>query len=193
MRARTADERTCCAHVRAFVGALVGAHVSSPNRASPSHQRGLRAASARRRSAKRWRSTRTSARGTPRPSPRCTRFVRCPGYAPLPARRRALRRTCSAGVRCGAARCAPPMRPRTREGTCLRGALGVGMAAQSGVGVQRRHRRVEHRVGHHVGLGKRRFRPGGAHYGGRARPGFDAARPVVCGGTANARAHTCRH
>ncbi len=36
--------------------------------------------------------------------------------------------------------------------------------------------------------------PGGAHYGGRARPGFDAARPVVCGGTADvrARAHTCR-
>ena len=37
--------------------------------------------------------------------------------------------------------------------------------------------------------------PGGAHYGGRARPGFDAARPVVRGSTADAlaRAHTCRH
>ncbi len=37
--------------------------------------------------------------------------------------------------------------------------------------------------------------PGGAHYGGRARPGFDAGRPVVRGGTADARAraHTCRH
>jgi hypothetical protein len=37
--------------------------------------------------------------------------------------------------------------------------------------------------------------PGGAHYGGRARPGFGAARQVVCGGTADARAraHTCRH
>ncbi len=37
--------------------------------------------------------------------------------------------------------------------------------------------------------------PGGAHYGGRARLGFDAARPVVRGGTADARAraHTCRH
>jgi hypothetical protein len=39
--------------------------------------------------------------------------------------------------------------------------------------------------------------PGGAHYGGRARPGFDAARPVVRGGTADvtldarACAHTC--
>ena len=39
------------------------------------------------------------------------------------------------------------------------------------------------------------FRPGGAQYGGRARPGFDAARPVVRGGTADARAcaHTYRH
>jgi hypothetical protein len=37
--------------------------------------------------------------------------------------------------------------------------------------------------------------PGGAHYGGRARPGFDAARRVVRGSTADARtrAHTCRH
>ncbi len=37
--------------------------------------------------------------------------------------------------------------------------------------------------------------PGGAHYGGRARPGFGAARPVVRGGTADVRAHahTCRH
>jgi hypothetical protein len=37
--------------------------------------------------------------------------------------------------------------------------------------------------------------PGGAHYCGHARPGFDAARPVVRGGTADARtrAHTCRH
>jgi hypothetical protein len=29
--------------------------------------------------------------------------------------------------------------------------------------------------------------PGGAHYGGRARPSFGAARPVVRGGTADAR------
>jgi hypothetical protein len=72
-------------------------------------------ASARRRSARRRRSTPTSARGTQPRSPRCLM------YAPLPARRRAL------------------------------------MA-------------------------------------GRARPGFDAARPVVRGGTADARAcaHTCR-
>ncbi len=76
-------------------------------------RRGPRAASARRRSNRRLLSTRTSARGTPRPSPRCT------WYAP--------------------------------------------------------------------------FRPGGAHYGGRARPGFGAARPVVRGGPADARAHTCRH
>ena len=34
--------------------------------------------------------------------------------------------------------------------------------------------------------------PGGAHYGGRARPGFGVARPVVRGGTADARAR-CAH
>jgi hypothetical protein len=78
--------------------------------------RGPRAASARRRSTVRRRSTRTSACGTPRRSPRCTR------YAPLPAR---LART-------------------------MADALGRG---------------------------------------------FDAARPVVRGGTADARAraHTCKH
>ena len=32
----------------------------------------------------------------------------------------------------------------------------------------------------------------GLHYGGRARPGFGAARQVVCGGTADARAR-CAH
>ncbi len=64
-----------------------------------------------------------------------------------------------------------------------------------GVGVQRQHRRVEHRARHLVVRGMRRSRPGGAHFGGRARPGFGAARPVVRGGTADARAraHTCRH
>jgi hypothetical protein len=64
-----------------------------------------------------------------------------------------------------------------------------------GVCVQREHRRVEHRVCVEHAFGMDRSRPGGAHYGGRARPGFDAARPVVRGGTADARAraHTCRH
>ena len=64
-----------------------------------------------------------------------------------------------------------------------------------GVGVQCQHRRVEHRVGHRVVPGMRRSWPGGAHYGGRAWPFIDAARPVVRGGTADARAraHTCRH
>ncbi len=62
-------------------------------------------------------------------------------------------------------------------------------------GVQREHRRVEHRACHHVVRGMRRSWPGGAHYGGRALPGFGAARPVVRGGTADARAraHMCRH
>jgi hypothetical protein len=64
-----------------------------------------------------------------------------------------------------------------------------------GVGVQRGHRRVEHRGRHRDERGMRRSRPGGAHYGGRARPGFGAARPVVRGGTADVhvRAHTCLH
>jgi hypothetical protein len=48
-----------------------------------------------------------------------------------------------------------------------------------GVGVQREYRRVEHRGRHHFGRGMRRSLPGGAHYGGRARRGFGAARPVV--------------
>jgi hypothetical protein len=63
-----------------------------------------------------------------------------------------------------------------------------------GVGVQREHRRVEHSACHHVGLCMRRSRPGGAHYGGRARPILDAARRVVRGGTADAcaREHMCR-
>jgi hypothetical protein len=65
-----------------------------------------------------------------------------------------------------------------------------------GVGVQRQHRRVEHRVGVEHGLGMRRFRPRRrALCGGRARRVVDAARPVVRSGTADARAraHTCRH
>ncbi len=86
------------------------------NRASRARRRGPRAASARSHSSRCRRSTRTSARGTPRVSPRC------PMYAPLPAR-------------------------------------------------------------------------ADAHYGGRARPGFDAARAILRGGTADARAraHMCRH
>jgi hypothetical protein len=93
--------------------------------------RGPRAASVRRRSSRRRRSTRTSARGTPRRSPRWK------WYAPLAARRRALWRTRSAGasMRCGRlCVAAPPMRARvrTRAGTRLRGALGVGTAGRRG-------------------------------------------------------------
>jgi hypothetical protein len=101
------------------------------NRASPACRRRLRAASARRLSKVRRRSTPTSARGTPRRSPRC------PLYAPLPARWRALWRTRSAGASVRRGRlCAasPPMRAhvRTRACTRLRGALGVGTAARRG-------------------------------------------------------------
>jgi hypothetical protein len=78
------------------------------------------AASARRRSKVRRRSTRTSAHGTPRRSPPCSR------YAPLPARRRALRRTRSAGLRCGAARCA------RRHRRCARACAHVSALACTG-------------------------------------------------------------
>ena len=106
MRARTTDARTCCAHVRARVGAGLGAHATASNRASPSRRRGPRAAPARRHSSRRRRSTRTSARGTPRRSPRL------PRYAPLPARRRA-----TAGVPDALGRAFDAARPVVRDGT----------------------------------------------------------------------------
>ncbi len=61
------------------------------------------------------------------------------------------------------------------------------------VNVQREHRRVEHRRCHQLGLGTRRlFGPGGAPpQAGRARRVVDAARAVVRGGTADARARVC--
>jgi hypothetical protein len=49
-----------------------------------------------------------------------------------------------------------------------------------GVGVQREHRRVEHRGRHHVEPGICRSRRGGAHYGGRARPGLRLRRGRLC-------------
>ncbi len=62
-----------------------------------------------------------------------------------------------------------------------------------GIGVQREHRRVEHRACHHVVPGMRRlFGPGGAPPpAGRARRVVDAARAVVRGGTADVRARVC--
>ena len=103
----------------------------------------VRAASARRRSSRRRRSTRTSARGTPRRCRTCAR------YAPLPARRRALRRTRSAGASVRRGRlcaAASPMRARvrTRVGTRLRGALGVGTAARRGGSVHASEYRYIH-------------------------------------------------
>jgi hypothetical protein len=88
--------------VCARVGGLVLRARPKPetlSRASRARRRRPRAASARRRSRRRRRSTPTSARGTPR---QCRT---CKGYAPLPARRRALWRTRSAGLRYGAAGC----------------------------------------------------------------------------------------
>jgi hypothetical protein len=94
------------------------------------------------------------------------------------------------------------LRARPVPETLNRASLPVGVdhvllrraGVHLGVGVQREHRRVEHRACHHASRSMRRSRPGGAHYGGRARPGFGAARPFVRGGTADAhaRAHTCR-
>jgi hypothetical protein len=120
--------------VCARVGGLVLRARPEPetrNRASPARRCGPRVASARRLSKVRRRSTPTSARGTPRRSPRW------PMYAPLPARRRAIvadalgRALLRRGRLCAAV---PPMRAcvRTRAGTRLRGALGVGTAARRG-------------------------------------------------------------
>jgi hypothetical protein len=61
-----------------------------------------------------------------------------------------------------------------------------------GICVQREHRRVEHRVSHHIVCGMRLFRPGGAPpQAGRARWDVDAGRAVVRGGAAGARARAC--
>ncbi len=95
-----------CAHALAGSCCGLGLKPETLNRASPCRRRGLRAASARRRSAMRRRSTATSARGTPLASPRC------PWYAPLAARRRALRRTRSAGA---AGRRGPVVRGSTAD------------------------------------------------------------------------------
>ena len=63
----------------------------------------------------------------------------------------------------------------------------------SGVGVQRKHRRVGHRACDHVGECIRRLSgPGGAPpQAGRARRVVGAARAVVRGGAADARARVC--
>ena len=62
-----------------------------------------------------------------------------------------------------------------------------------GVGVQRKHRRVEHRVGHLFVLGMRRFSAGGAPPRRTRSAGLRCGAAVVRGGTADARAHTYRH
>ncbi len=123
-----------CAHGLAGSCCGLGLKPETLHRASPSRRRGPRAASARRRSTRSTRrrgSMPTSARGTPRPSTCCTR------YAPLAARRRALRRTRSAGLRCGAAGCGRRHRRCARacahvQALALRGAMGVGTAARRG-------------------------------------------------------------
>ncbi len=71
-----------CVHMCARACACAHAYPRR-KRASPSHRRWTACGSARRRSTKRRRLTRTSARGTPRLSRRWAL------YAPLPARRRA--------------------------------------------------------------------------------------------------------
>ncbi len=118
----------------------MGAHASAPNRASPFRRRGPRAAPARRRSTRRRRSTPTSARGTPRVSPRFAAITRPPcrtRYAPLPARRRATagvpdalgRASMRRGRLCAAA---PPMRAhaRTCRHSSARASTCVAMAGR---------------------------------------------------------------
>ncbi len=76
MRARRTHAPACCVRAHARVRVRLGAHASAPTHASAFRRRRPRAASARRRSWVRRRSTRTSARGTPRVS------SICPMYAP---------------------------------------------------------------------------------------------------------------
>jgi hypothetical protein len=109
-----------CAHALAGSFCGLGLKPETLNRASRARRRRPRAASARRRSTVCPRSTRTSAVGTPRRSPRCMR------YAPLAARRRALWRTRSAGLRCGAAGCAQ------RHRRCARACAHVQALACAG-------------------------------------------------------------
>jgi hypothetical protein len=122
---RDGDQSAVCARA----GGLVLRARPEPetlNRASRARRRRPRAASARRGSPQRRLSTRTSARGTPRRSPRCT------GYAPLPTRRRALWRTRSAWLRCGAARCV------RRHRRCARACAHVQALACAGRCVEER-------------------------------------------------------
>ena len=113
-----------CASVCAWACVCLGAHVSAPKRAHTFPSAWSASGSARRRSARRPRSTRTSAHGTP---PRSPRWLR---YAPLSAGGAPLRRTRWAGVRCGAAvlsggtadvRARAYMCAHTRVGTRLSG------------------------------------------------------------------------
>ena len=89
----------CAASERARVRVRLGAHASAPTRASAFPPAWTAGGSARRHSPRRRRSTRTSARGTPRRSPRC------PLYAPpFPARAARQRRQDARGGVVGAAR-----------------------------------------------------------------------------------------
>ena len=64
-----------CVRVCARARVRLGAHASAPKRASAFLSASTAGGSARRRSCRRRRSTRTSARGTPLVSPRCPRYA----------------------------------------------------------------------------------------------------------------------
>ncbi len=117
MRAHRMHAPTCCARARARVRVRLGAHASAPTHASAFRRRRPHSASARRRSVVRLRLTLTSARGTPRGSPRCTWYS-----PPSRLRRRATSGgSHSAGRRCGAGplcAAAPPRRARVCVHTC---------------------------------------------------------------------------
>jgi hypothetical protein len=114
MRARRRDARTCCARVRARACACaIGRPRIRADTCEPVPSVWTAGGSARRRSRRRRRSTRTSARGTPRVSPTC------PMYEPpfRHGRRATAGGTRSAGLRCGAGRCA------RRDRRCARACL----------------------------------------------------------------------
>jgi hypothetical protein len=90
--------------------------------------------------------------------------------------------------------CAHASAPKHASPSCRRRPRVARLAGlHGGVGVQRRHRRVEHRVCHHVVRGMRRLSGRAARHYGQDALGrvVDAARAVVRGGTAEACARVC--
>ncbi len=110
--------------------------------------------------------------------------------------RRTRARTCCVRVRaCIHVRLGAHVSAPTRASTFRRRGPRVARltGVLCGVGVQREHRRVEHRARHHVGHGMRRFRADGAPPRRARSVGARCRAAVVRGGTADARACARTH